>query len=161
MEEEDEIAVKTEPDVSESGFEIGEEVTHKVYGKGPIKSLYLSREKWFADVEFYKGVKSILVSFLQRPGDEIEEDKEIVEEEPSDMPVEIEEDVKEKPIVSTEREIPPIITPKEEPQSGEHEPKITQAIPVEDIDDIEQEKDPEIAVREKVEVERFSEDDED
>ena len=161
VKEEDEIPVKTEPDVSESGFEIGEEVTHKVYGKGPIKTLYLSREKWFADVEFYKGVKSILVSFLQRPDDEIEEDKEIVEEEPSDLPVEIEEDVKEKPIVSTEREIPPIITPKEEPQSGEQEPKITQAIPVEDIDDIEQEKDPEIAVREKVEVERFSEDDED
>ena len=84
-----------------------------------------------------------------------------VEEESSDRAVEIEEDVKEKPIVNTEREIPPIITPKEEPQSGEQEPKITQAIPVEDIDDIEQEKDPEIAVREKVEVERFSEDDED
>ena len=160
-ETEDEIIEKMEPDTSESGFEIGEEVTHKVYGRGPIKTLYLSRDKWFADVEFYKGVKSILVSFLQRAGEEIEEN-ENVEEESSEPVEEIdtEEKLNETLVINTERETPPIITPKKESQSGEQEPEITQAIPVEDIDDIEQEKDPEIAVREKVETEGFSEDNE-
>ena len=157
----DEIIEKMEPDTSESGFEIGEEVTHKVYGRGPIKTLYLSRDKWFADVEFYKGVKSILVSFLQRAGEEIEEN-ENVEEESSEPVEEIdtEEKLNETLVINTERETPPIITPKKESQSGEQEPEITQAIPVEDIDDIEHEKDPEIAVREKVETEGFSEDNE-
>ena len=157
----DEIIEKMEPDTSESGFEIGEEVTHKVYGRGPIKTLYLSRDKWFADVEFYKGVKSILVSFLQRAGEEIEEGENVEEE--SSEPVEemdTEEKLNETLVINTERETPPIITPKKESQSGEQEPEITQAIPVEDIDDIEQEKDPEIAVREKVETEGFSEDNE-
>ena len=157
----DEIIEKMEPDTSESGFEIGEEVTHKVYGRGPIKTLYLSRDKWFADVEFYKGVKSILVSFLQRAGEEIEEGENVEEE--SSEPVEemdTEEKLNETLVINTERETPPIITPKKESQSGEQELEITQAIPVEDIDDIEQEKDPEIAVREKVETEGFSEDNE-
>ena len=69
--------------------------------------------------------------------------------------------MKETLVINTERETPPIINPKKESHSEEEEPEITQAIPVEDMDDIEQEKDPEIAVREKVETEGFSEDNED
>ena len=152
-------------DVFRSGFEIGEEVVHKVYGKGPIKSLYLSRDKWFADVEFYKGVKSILVSFLKRPGEEEEVEEEIekeVEEEISGQPIETEEEVvKESRIINTERSAPPIITPKTEPQSEDKPPETTRSIPVEDIDDIELDKDPEIEIREKIETKRLSDNDED
>jgi len=69
--------------------------------------------------------------------------------------------VKETLVVNTERSAPPIITPKTEPQSENETPETAHAIPIEDIDEVEQEKDPEILVKEKVETERFSEDEED